>query len=55
MMGKKITRMEPHTDEWNRMANSLARSFAPPIHICRDCGGPVIQGYCCTRCRSINP
>lgn len=52
---KKPRRMQPHTVAWERMANELARSFAPAIHPCADCGGPVIKGYCCTRCGSDNP
>lgn len=51
--GKK--KMEPYSDAWERIANSLARSFAPDIHPCKHCGYPVIHGYCCTSCKSATP
>lgn len=52
---KKPKKMEPHTAEWERQANRLARDFVGTMKACRDCGGPVISGYCCTRCGSSNP
>lgn len=52
---KDLPRMERETDEWEEAANSLARSFCPPIYSCADCGGPVVRGYCCGRCGSSNP
>jgi hypothetical protein len=42
----------PYTPRWDRLANSLARDFAPPIYPCPDCCMPVMQGYCCTYCGS---
>lgn len=33
----------------------LAIDFCPPINPCRDCGNPVIKGYCCTFCGSVDP
>lgn len=52
---KKIKIYNPDSLQWEKMANSLARSYCPPIHICRDCNAPVIQGYCCDYCSSTNP
>lgn len=52
---RKPRKMKPYTKEWERLANIEARLFAPTIKPCRDCGGPCIHGYCCTRCGSINP
>jgi hypothetical protein len=49
---KEIT---PYTSTWYAMANEVARDYAPPIRPCKDCGGPVIKGYCCTRCGSVDP
>lgn len=54
-MAKKIKKMQPYTYEWEKMANSLARGFCPTIHPCKDCGGPVVKGYCCDRCGSGMP
>jgi len=51
----KPRRMKPHTPQWERMANELARGYAPSIHPCRHCGGPVVDGYCCERCGSATP
>ena len=52
---RKPRKMRPHTRAWEAMANQLARGFAPPIHPCKHCGGPVIKGYCCERCGSDEP
>ncbi len=51
---KKIRKIEPNTQQWERMANGLARSYVQ-IYPCRDCGRPVISGYCCSYCGNINP
>jgi len=40
---------------WNAHANRLARDFAPPVKTCRDCAAPVLEGYCCRYCKSVNP
>lgn len=34
---------------WRR-ASELARSYAPPICKCGQCGNPTLEGYCCTFC-----
>ena len=47
--------MKADTREWEKQADILARSWAPPINPCVDCGGPVLSGYCCSRCGSIDP
>ena len=52
---KRLPRMDRNSPQWERKANELARCFAPSIHACVDCGGPVINGYCCERCGSTNP
>ena len=51
---RKLRKMESNTPQWEKMANSLARSWVE-IHPCRDCGRPVIKGYCCSYCGSVNP
>lgn len=48
-------KVEPYTPDWNDKANRLARSFAPRIKPCNDCGQPVVDGYCCNFCGSVNP
>lgn len=52
MIDKKL---EPYTPAWERLANAEARGYAPPIRPCKECGGPVLSGYCCTRCGSSEP
>jgi hypothetical protein len=47
-----ISRFSP---EWEAHANSLARSFAPDIHACAECGYPAVDGYCCTFCKCVDP
>jgi len=51
-MGRKI---KPHSVEWEKRANELARSFCPEIHRCADCNNPVVKGYCCRYCGSDHP
>lgn len=47
--------MESGTRKWEKEANELARGYCPQIHSCKDCGHPVIEGYCCGTCGSTNP
>jgi len=54
-MKKRIEKIEPYTPKWEKMADSLARDYCPNIRPCKDCGRPVIEGYCCTFCQSVNP
>lgn len=28
----------------------VAIEFCPPISPCKECGWPVVYGYCCTHC-----
>jgi len=51
---KKVRKIKPGTAGWEKMANSLARSYCL-IKACRDCGYPVVVGYCCSVCGSVNP
>jgi hypothetical protein len=50
-----MKKIEPYTPEWERLANQVARDFAPTIYPCADCGRPVANGYCCTHCGSNDP
>jgi hypothetical protein len=36
-------------------ADALARSYCPVMHPCKDCGHPVIKGYCCETCGCDDP
>ncbi len=45
----------PTTEEFELMANSLARGYTPPIEACAECQCPVIYGYCCTYCGNSDP
>lgn len=51
---RKPRKIKPYTRRWEALANEEARA-AVRIHPCRDCGGPVLYGYCCVRCGSANP
>lgn len=51
---RKIKKMKPYTQEWHKAAYALLCS-ALNVRPCRDCGYPVIEGYCCNRCGSTNP
>lgn len=50
----KVRKIEPYTDKWERLANELARTWAT-IKPCRECGYPVMDGYCCKTCGSTSP
>lgn len=52
--GKPLRRINPESRYWERLANELARSRVQ-IHPCRNCGGPVRDGYICNRCGCRNP
>ena len=51
---RKLKKIESNTALWERLANDLARSWVQ-IASCRDCGRPVVKGYCCSFCDSENP
>lgn len=54
---KVLDELEAKRNEaaWQRKANTLARSYCPPIRPCKDCREPVVSGYCCTFCGSVSP
>ena len=45
----------PFSEGWNKKAISLALCYAPEVYPCKDCNGPVIDGYCCDNCGSSDP
>lgn len=51
---RKPRRIKEGSRIYERMANEEARNWCQ-IRPCRDCGGPVNDGYCCNRCGSRNP
>ena len=52
---KETERLKPYSEEWERLANRLARSYCPSIRPCHKCHYPVVHGYCCTHCGDTNP
>ena len=44
-----------YSDEWQKIANALARDFCPQIFPCRHCGYPVVTGYCCGNLECKDP
>ena len=51
---RKLKIMKSNSREWEKLANNLARTWVE-IKPCRDCGRPVVSGYCCGFCGSDNP
>lgn len=51
----KPSKIKPHTARWERLADALARDYAPRIYPCGKCGYPVVEGYCCTACGDSAP
>lgn len=48
--------IQPPTEaEYDRATLLTALNFAPPIRPCKDCKWPVVRGYCCTYCGSVDP
>ena len=49
---KKLERTphQPGDPQWERMANSVARTFVGGLYACGDCGRPRLKSYCCTFC-----
>lgn len=46
--------MKRGSREFNKLC--VEEAFANVTLIqCQDCGGPVLQGYCCSRCGSNRP
>ena len=54
-MIQKFKIMKSGTRYWQKIANELARDFAPDIYPCRKCNYPVISGYCCRNCKCGDP
>ncbi len=52
---EKTEKLDPDSREYRRLEIQAALAFCPPIRPCRECGGPVVKGYCCNRCDSCEP
>jgi hypothetical protein len=52
---KRLKKIKPYTRCWEQLANEVARTFAPEINPCANCGYPVVDGYCCNRCGTDDP
>lgn len=52
---KSSGKLDPESEEWDRIAGDVAMSYCPVIYPCRHCFYPVISGYCCTSCGSAEP
>lgn len=52
--GQMVKKVEPHSQTYERMANSLARSTIR-IKPCARCGAPHIDIYCCGHCGTGDP
>lgn len=51
---RNLKRIIPYSSAYERLANQEARMWCQ-LRPCKDCGGPVNDGYCCNRCKSFNP
>ena len=52
---RKIRKIKSTTLKWQKLAGQLALSYCPKIYACKECGYPVIVGYCCETCGSNDP
>lgn len=52
--GTVLTVMEPYTPAWHRAAYAKLKEYHN-VYPCRECGGPVVERYCCGRCGSDEP
>lgn len=53
--GKLPSRIEPYSAKWERIAANLAICYAPSSYVCAACEYPVLRGYCCDFCHTMNP
>jgi hypothetical protein len=54
---KKLERLRKRYEDYDNFEQDacyVARAFVI-LKRCRECHGPVIDGYCCTICGSENP
>lgn len=47
---KKVKKIKPYTNKWERLAGEVARQFVGDIYPCGTCGYPVVKGYICIHC-----
>lgn len=55
---KTFRKIKPYTRAWESEANAIARSFAPTIAPCKNCGHPYFTPYICDTCdfdNSLDP
>jgi hypothetical protein len=50
-----MRKIEPYTDKWERLADKVARSYAPEMIACAACGRPTPEGYICYHCSCPSP
>jgi len=53
--GVKRRRLNPDGPQWRRLADQLARDYAPEMYPCAHCSYPVAKGYCCGTCGTADP
>ena len=51
-MSKKI-KFDSKT--WKKRLHETLVGYCNPIHQCKKCGSPYIEGYCCDYCDDIEP
>jgi rubrerythrin len=51
----EIRRNRPTPEQYQRTKIALMQSWCPEIYPCKECGYPVIDGYCCQYCGTNNP
>jgi hypothetical protein len=51
----KIKVFKGTDEQWESIADGLARSYCPEIIPCRHCQYPVVDGYVCQYCGSTDP
>lgn len=50
-----MSKLEPYSDDWEKEAGEVARSFVGEIYPCGKCDYPVVDGYCCGSCGDSSP
>jgi len=48
-------KIQVHGKKWEQLAMREALAYAPPTYPCAACEYPVLKGYCCAFCDSMNP
>jgi hypothetical protein len=48
-------KIKVHGAKWEQLARNEALAYAPSTYPCAACEYPVLKGFCCGFCQTMNP